>query len=40
MSKSTDEKTSSVELNCGCIIGVSGEINQECVPHSQSNFIQ
>ena len=29
-----------VELKCGCIVGSSGEINQECLPHSQGNFIQ
>jgi len=40
MSESTFDKTSNVELKCGCIIGVSGELNQECVPHSQGNFIQ
>ena len=39
MSKSIFEKTSVVELKCGCIIGGSGEINLECVPHSQGNFI-
>ena len=39
MSKS-DFETPAVELGCGCIVGGLGEINQECVPHSQGNFIQ
>jgi hypothetical protein len=30
-----------VELACGCKIdGASGEINQECLPHREGNFIQ
>ncbi|MGD8299840.1 MAG: hypothetical protein PVJ16_00175 [Nitrosopumilaceae archaeon] len=40
MTQSTYEKTSVVALKCGCIVGVSGEINKECIPHSQGNFIQ
>ena len=30
-----------VELKCGCKINdASGEIDQECSPHKQGNFIQ
>lgn len=29
------------ELECGCKINdASGEIDQECIPHRQGNFIQ
>jgi hypothetical protein len=39
MSKSNIAKTSHA-LNCGCIVGFSGEINKECPPHREGNFIQ
>ena len=41
MNKSTLEQSDVVELECGCTIkDTSGEINQECLPHKQGNFIQ
>lgn len=40
MDESTLEQFSIVELKCGCVVDVSGEINQECLPHQQGNFAQ
>ena len=41
MSKSSLEPVEVVVLGCGCTIkDVSGELNQECIPHKQGNFIQ
>jgi len=41
MSKSTLDQSSVVKLECGCTIkDITGELNQECIPHKQGNFIQ
>jgi len=29
-----------VKLMCGCMIGDFGKICQECLPHSQGNFMK
>ena len=40
MMKSNHEQSTFVELNCGCLINeLSGEMHQECLPHSQANFM-
>jgi hypothetical protein len=38
MSKSTFDEPP-MRLMCGCVVGDFGEIDQECLPHSQGNFI-
>jgi len=39
MNNSTFEE-SYVRLRCGCMIGDFGEISQECLPHTQGNFMK
>lgn len=38
MSESTFDEPP-MELMCGCVVGDFGEIDKECLPHSQGNFI-